>query len=119
MPHPEHVHPGYMIADKLSDLQLVFMEEPGGRPCGGNQIQDLFLYSRIIAAQNGGTAGLQEIDMPVSILIIEIGTFGPVKNNGVRIVKGQVVLDATRDYFFCLFDNCFGGSIFFFKSLQV
>ena len=72
-----------------------------------DQFQHLLLHCRIVAAQYGGSAGLEKVDVPVAILVVKVGSFCPVKYNGERVVKGQVVLNASRDVFFCLFDNRF------------
>ena len=68
--HAEHLHVRHVLIDFLSDEHFRFVKQSGHRAAGIEQVDDLLPYYWIVAAQDGRTARLQEVDIFVTVLIV-------------------------------------------------
>ena len=68
--HAEHLHVRHVLVDFLSDEHFRLVEQSGHRTAGIEQVDDLLPYYWIVAAQDGRTARLQEVDIFVAVLIV-------------------------------------------------
>ena len=91
---------GHEAVDQLGQLQLVFVEQAGHRAAGLQQLEDLLAHGRVVAAQHGRAAGLQEVDVAVAVHVPQVGAVGFLDRQREGIVEGQVVLHAAGDDLF-------------------
>ena len=68
--HAEHLHVRHMLVDFLSDEHFRLVKKSGHRTASIEQVDDLLPYYWIVAAQDGRTARLQEVDIFVAVLIV-------------------------------------------------
>ena len=95
----DHVHGGIKVADLLRQLVLIFMEQPGGRPAGIEQIDDRLAHLRRIAAEHGRSAGLKQIVIFVSVHVRHPVAGRALDRDRERIVEGEIVLHSAGDHF--------------------
>ena len=74
-----------------------------------------FTDYRIIAADDGGTAGLQQIVVFITVQVVELGAFGLGNHNREGVVKGQIVLHTAGNDFSCFCDHFLGTGAFLVK----
>ena len=121
--HTEHLYGRNTVGDLLGQLVLIFMEQTGGRTAIVQQFLNLLLHYIVVRAQDGGTAGLQEVVILVAVNIVELSTLGLGHYDGERIVKRQVVLHTAGNDLFRLGDHrlrlrALLVEVFFFILLQ-
>ena len=97
--HPEHLDGWHQAIDQLCQFEFILVEETGHRPAGLQHFDDLVAHGRIIAAEHGRAAGLQEIDIAVPIGVPQVGAFGLFDGDREGIIEGQVVLHPAGDEF--------------------
>ena len=95
--HAEHLHIGHVAVDFPRDEHFRLVEQTRNGAAFVEQLKHLFPYDRIVAAQDGGAAGLQEVDVLVAVLVVEVSSLGFGHTHGKRLVEGQIVLDAAGD----------------------
>lgn len=89
-------------------LVLELMEQARGGAAGVQKLDDLIPDRRDVAAQNGGTSGLEQVVVPVAVDIPQLGPLCLGNHNGEGVVESQVVLDPAGDDLFRLGDHRFG-----------
>lgn len=97
-----------MLVDFFCEKEFGFVEQTGYGAAFVQEFEDLFSDCGIVAAENGGTARLQEVDVLVAVDVIKVSTIRLCHANGERIVERKVVLDAAGDKLFGFRDNLFG-----------
>ena len=97
----------------FGDEQFRLVEQAGDRTAGFQQADDRFPHHRVVAAQNGRAAGLQEVDVLVSVFVVKVGTLRLFEADRERLVERQVMLDAARYVFPGLFKDGFGSRTLF------
>ena len=95
--HAEQFHRRHVPADQCSQLHLIFVEQAGNRAAFPDQVDHPLLHRPVVAAQHGGAAGLEKIDVAVAVHIPQVGAVGFGHGQGKRVVESQVVLHAAGD----------------------
>ena len=95
--HAELVHGGHEVVDELGELGFGGVEHPGDRAAVGEQREDLLADGRVVGAEHGGAAGLQEVDVPVAVGVVQVGAFRAGDGERPGVVEGEVVLHPARD----------------------
>ena len=95
--HPEHLYIGHVAVDLPGDEHLRLVEQARDGAALIEQLKDLFPDHGVIAAQDGGAAGLEEIDVLVAVLVVEVSALGLGHAHGKGLIKGQIVLHAAGD----------------------
>ena len=62
-----------------------------------HHLGDLLVDRRVVAAEQGRAAGLEEVDVDVAVAVGEVGAVGAVDRERERVVEGEVVLHAAGD----------------------
>ena len=95
--HPEHLHIGHVAIDLPGNEHLGFMEQACDGAALIEQLKDFFPDHRVIAAQDGGAAGLEKVNVLVAVLVVEVSPLGLGHAHGEGLVEGQVVLHTAGD----------------------
>ena len=103
--HAEHFDRGHETLHEPGQLEFVFAEKTGDRAAGLEHLHDLVAHGRVVAAEHGGPARLQEVDIGIAVHISQVGALGFFHSDGEGIVEGEVVLHAAGDYRFRLVDE--------------
>ena len=84
------------------------MEQTGHGAAVLDELDRLFLDGGIVAAQDGGTARLQEVDILVAVKVVHVRAFRLDDAHGERLVESEVVLHAAGDVLLRLRGDGFG-----------
>ena len=108
MLHTEHVDGRDAVGDLLAEFVLVLVEEAGGGAAGVQKVDDGFADDGVVGTEDGRAAGLEQVVVLVAVDVIELRAFRFGEDQRMRIVEGEVVLDAAGDDRFGLFDHFTG-----------
>ena len=111
--HTEHIDRRHIVDNLFGKLVFILVEQTGGRTAVIQQLNNLFAHGGRVGAQNGGTAGLQKVEILVAVNIIQLHAAGFGENQREGIVKRKVVLYAAGDCFFCFINHFLGLFAFF------
>ena len=106
--HTEFLDVGHALVDLLRDEELRLMEQTGHGAAVLDELDRLFLDGGIVAAQDGGTASLQEVDILVAVKVVHVRAFSLDDAHGERLVESEVVLHAAGDVLLRLRGDGFG-----------
>ena len=106
--HTEHVDGRDAVGDLLAEFVLVLVEEAGGGAAGVQKVDDGFADDGVVGTEDGRAAGLEQVVVLVAVDVIELRAFRFGEDQRMRIVEGEVVLDAAGDDRFGLFDHFTG-----------
>ena len=106
--HTELLDIGHALVDLFCDEQLRLMEQTRHGAAVLDELDRLFLNGGIVAAEDGGAARLQEVDVLVAVQIVHIGAFRLDDAHREGLVESEVVLNAAGDILLRLCGDGFG-----------
>ena len=95
--HPELIYARHALADLLSQLELVFVEESRRRTAVLQKVDYCISYYRVVAADHDRSACLKQIIVFIAVYIIEFCPLGLPDCQWERIVEREIVLHSSRD----------------------
>ncbi len=96
-----------MLIDLFRKKKLSLMEKTCYGAAFINKLNCLFTNGRIVAAQDSGAASLKEIEILVSVKVIEISALRLCDADRERIVESKIVLNTAGDIILCLSGDFF------------
>ncbi len=85
---PVHFDVWHVLVNDLCQLQLVLVKQAGHRPRLAHDGINLFTHRRVVAAEYGGPASLQKIDVDVAVAVSQVRALGFVDCQRKRVVEG-------------------------------
>ena len=95
--HTEFLDVGHTLVYLFRDEQFRLVEQTRDGAAFLDELDGLFLHRGIVAAEDGGSARLQKVDILVPVYVIHIGAFRLDHTHRERLVEGKVVLNAAGD----------------------
>ena len=96
--HAEHLHRRHIAAHQFGELDLVLVQQAGDRAAFTQHLHDLFLHHRVVAAQQGRAASLEEVDVAIAVDVFQVRANGAFHGQGEGVVEGQVVLHTAGNH---------------------
>ena len=106
--HTEHLASGHQFVYLFCKKKFAFVEKSRHGAAMIEQFEHLFSDGLEVAAQNGRTACLKEVDVLIAVTVVKIRAFRLVHAHRERIVESKVVLHSAGDVLLCFRRDLFG-----------